>query len=147
MRQTYSFLDVNAAIVGPGGAFSLGQGAGPSEEGIDIEPTEDINTMQIGADGYGQHSLSANKSGKIIVRILKQSPVNNLLQLMYNFQTAAGANHGQNTITLVNTTSGDVITCQMSAFKKAPKLTYAKVAGYNEWEFESLTINRTLGNS
>ena len=26
--STYSFLNVNATIVGPGGAFNIGQGAG-----------------------------------------------------------------------------------------------------------------------
>ena len=43
--STYSFLDVQATIVGPGGAFSLGSGAGVAEEGISIEPTGEIDTM------------------------------------------------------------------------------------------------------
>ncbi len=52
----YSFANVAAAIVGPGGSITLGNGAGPSEEGITISYTEDKNTMTIGADGSGMHS-------------------------------------------------------------------------------------------
>ena len=53
MSNTYSFLDVNAGIVGPGGAFSLGNGAGVSDEGITVAASEDIGAMTIGADGSG----------------------------------------------------------------------------------------------
>lgn len=145
MSHTYSFLDVNAAIVGPGGAINLGSGAGNSEEGITIEPTEDINTMTVGADGTPMHSLHADKSGKITVRLLKTSPVNARLSQMYAFQTASGANHGQNTITVANSATGDVTTCQIVAFERAPTLTYAKEGGMNEWSFAAGIIDRTLG--
>src|ERR1019366_1581823 len=98
MSNTYSFLDCNASIVGPGGGFSLGQGAGVSEEGISTAATENINAMHIGADGMGMHSLHADKSGKVTVRLLKTSPTNQLLSAMYAFQTASGSAHGQNKI-------------------------------------------------
>lgn len=146
MSSTYSFLDVNAAIVGPGGAFSLGAGAGVSEEGITITPNGDISGMQIGADGNGQHSLYADKSGRINVRVLKTSPVNQLLSALYAFQTAAGSTHGQNTIAINDSQRGDVITCTQVAFAKAPDLTFAKDAGMVEWEFMAIKIERTLGS-
>ena len=57
---TYSFLDVTAAIQGPGGSINLAAGAGSAEEGITIEAMEDKNIMTIGADGAGMHSLVAN---------------------------------------------------------------------------------------
>ncbi len=146
MSQTYSFLDVKAAIVGPGGGFSLGSGAGNAEEGISITPTGDIGGMLIGADGSGQHSLYADKSGRVVVRLLKTSPVNQLLSAMYAFQTASGAAYGQNTITINDSQRGDVITCGQVAFAKAPDLTYAKEGGTNEWEFNAVRIERTLGS-
>lgn len=146
MGAVYSFLDVTAAIVGPGGAFSLGSGAGVAEEGITIDPSTEIDGMQIGADGSGQHSLHADKSGKVTVRVLKTSPVNKLLSNMYNFQTASAASHGQNTITITDVARGDVITCQQVAFAKAPNLAYGKEAGTNDWEFNAITIDRTLGS-
>ncbi len=142
---TYSFLDTSAAIVGPGGAINLGQGAATSEEGITIEPSGDIDTMTIGADGTPMHSLHADKSGSIIVRLLKTSPTNQKLSLMYALQTASASTHGQNTITLANSNTQDVITCQQVAFKKAPSLTYAKEGGMNEWAFSAGIIDRTLG--
>jgi hypothetical protein len=146
MGAVYSFLDVQAAIVGPGGAFSLGSGSGASEEGISIDPSGEISGMQIGADGTGQHSLYADKSGKVTVRVLKTSPINKLLSGLYNFQTASAASHGQNTITITDVVRGDVITCRQCAFAKAPNLVYGKDAGTNDWEFNAISIDRTLGS-
>lgn len=145
MSGTYSFLEVNAAIVGPGGAFSLGSGAGAAEEGISISPTGDIGGMMIGADGQGQHNLYADKSGRVVVRLLKTSPVNQLLSAMYALQTASAAAYGQNTITINDALRGDVITCQQVAFAKAPDLAYAKDGPPVEWEFNAVRIERTLG--
>lgn len=144
--NVYSFLNVAAALVGPGGVINLGNGAAASEEGISIEASEDINTMQVGADGNGQHSLHGNKSGRVTVRLLKTSPVNQLLSQMYAVQTASAALHGQNTLTITDSIRGDVVTCRQVAFKKAPALTYAKEAGFNEWEFDAIKIDRTLGS-
>lgn len=146
MSNVYSFLDVHAAIVGPGGAFSLGQGAGVAEEGITVTPTGEIDVMQIGSDGLGQHSLIADKSGTITVRLLKTSPANLLLSALLAFQRTSSSAWGQNTITLNDSSRGDVITCTQCAFSKVPDLTYAKEAGVNEWEFKSIRIEPTLGS-
>ena len=143
--STYSFLSVNCSIVGPGGSINLGQGAGASEEGITIEPSEDIDSMVIGADGTPMHSLHANKSGSASVRLLKTSPINQQLMLLYVFQTSNPANHGQNTITLSDNNLGDLVTCRNVAFKRAPNLVYGKEAGMNEWAFTVGQIDRTLG--
>lgn len=142
--DTYSFLDINAALVGPGGAVSLGSGSGATEEGIDIEATSEIDTMTIGADGEGMHTLHGDKSGRITIRLLKTSPINALLNAMYVFQTSSGATHGQNTLTLVDSNRGDVVTGQQVAFVKAPSLKYGKEAGLNEWMFSAVKIDRTL---
>lgn len=142
---TYSFLNVVAAIVGPGGGFGLGSGSGNAEEGITIEPSEEIDTMTVGADGKVMHNLIANKSGKITVRLLKTSPVNAQLSAMLAFQRASAANHGQNTVTIANNFTGDTVTCQQLAFAKVPTLTYAKEGGFNEWEFNAGVIDMGLG--
>lgn len=143
---TYSFLSVLAGLVGPGGVVNLGAGAATAEEGIETDPAGDVNTMQIGADGKGQHSLHGDQSGTVTVRLLKTSPVNELLQNMYNAQTANPALHGINTLTIVDKNRGDVITCSQMAFKKKPKITYAKDAGMNEWMFDAIRIDQTLGS-
>lgn len=145
MSQTYSFLDVNAAITGPGGAFSLGNGSGVSEEGISIAANEDIGNMHIGADGSGMHSLHADKSGKVTVRMLKTSPTNQQLSSLYAFQTASGASYGQNTIVITDKSRGDVITCENCGFARAPDVNYAKDGGVLEWVFNSTRITRSLG--
>lgn len=142
---TYSFLDVNAAIVGPGGGFALGAGAGVAEEGITIEPVAEVDAMTIGADGSGMHSLIANQAGKVTVRFLKNSPTNALLQAMLAFQRTAGSNHGQNTISIVNKNTGDAITLQQAAFAKQPTINYAKEGDMIVWEFNAIILNVGLG--
>lgn len=146
MSSTYSFLDVGASIVGPGGAFSLGNGAAVAEEGITFVPTGDKSGMTIGADGAGMHSLYADKSGVATVRLLKNSPTNTLLSRLFNFQTASGATHGQNTITLNDKSRGDIVAATQVAFKKVPDLTYAKEADIVEWQFDYVKLDFNLGS-
>ncbi|KAA2237671.1 phage protein [Salinarimonas soli] len=143
---TYSFLDVQAAIVGPGGSFSLsGEEAGVAEEGITITMLEDKNTMQVGAGGGGQHSLHGGRAGTVAVTLLKTSPVNALLSEMYNFQTMSSALHGQNTIVVRNPVRGDEASARLAAFKKLPDNVNQKVAGTNTWMFDAIFIDQRLG--
>lgn len=145
MSTTYSFKDVQAAITGPGGVINLGDGSGASDEGITIDPSADVDIMTMGADGSGQHSLVADKSGRLVVRLLKTSPTNALLSAMLAFQRSSAAQHGQNTITIVDSNRGDVITARQAAFAKQPPLQYGKEAGMVEWEFNAVQIDVTLG--
>lgn len=142
---TYSFLDINAAMTGPGGSINLGAGAAVAEEGITIEAVEDKSIMTIGADGNGMHSLVASEASTVTVRLLKTSPVNNQLMEMYKVDTSSSANHGRNTITVRNSATGDNITLQQVAFKKRPSITYAKEAGINEWTFDAIKTSTVLG--
>lgn len=144
--STYSFLDVQASITGPGGSFQIGSGAGAAEEGITVADTEDRNTMTIGADGEGMHSLHAGKSGSVTVRLLKTSPVNAQLEALFNSQSQSSAAWGQNVITINDIARGDVITCRQVAFTKRPDLVYAKAGNANEWTFSAIKIDRVLGS-
>lgn len=142
--STYSFLDVNATLVGPTGTVNLGNGAATSEEGISIDMAGDKNTMLIGADGEGMHSLHADKSGTVTVRLLKTSPTNAILQAMYDAQTASSALHGQNLITVSNV-AGDVTTARSCAFKRKPAISYRKDGDILEWVWDSIKIDTILG--
>ncbi|CAK8737758.1 hypothetical protein SODG_001487 [Sodalis praecaptivus] len=68
---TYSFMDVSASMTGPTGVIDLGYGSANAEEGIVVAMTEAKNTMTLGADGEGMHSLHAGKSGTITINLLK----------------------------------------------------------------------------
>lgn len=144
--QTYSFLDVQATLVGPGGAIILGSGAGAAEEGISVEPTSELGTMTVGADGATMHTLHADKSGRVTIRLLKTSPTNALLSAMMAFQRTSGAVYGQNTLVINDTNRGDVVTCRQVAFAKAPPLQFAKEAGVVEWSFNAGIIDPTLAS-
>ncbi len=145
MQGVYSFLNVNAAIAGPGGAANLASGAAVAEEGITIEAAEDKNVMTIGADGSGQHSLVASDARTVTIRLLKTSPINAILQAMYNIQSSSSSLWGRNVITIGDTGAGDAIALQGCAFKKQVALTYAKEGGMNEWVFDVIKGDAILG--
>ncbi len=143
--STYSFQDVQATLVGPTGVINLGYGAAVADEGISIDMAGDKNTMLIGADGEGMHSLHADKSGTVTVRLLQTSPTNAKLQAMYDAQTLSSALHGQNLISVTNPASGDVTTARSCAFKKKPSVNYRKDGSIIEWVFDSIKIDTILG--
>jgi hypothetical protein len=143
--MVYSFLNVNCSIEGPGGIFNLAAGAAAAEEGITIEASEDKNVMTIGADGKGQHSLIASDACTLTVRLLKTSPLNAALMVMYDLQSASSAVWGQNVFTIVDTGRNDYTVIQSAAFKKKPTITYAKEAGMMEWTFDGIKANSLLG--
>lgn len=143
--STYSFLDTQATISGPGGSFNIGSGAAVAKEGITIEPAGDKNTMTIAADGAGMHSLHADKSGSITVRLLKTSPVNAQLMAMYNLQQTSAALWGQNVIEINNPVIGENNGCRGVAFKKKPTIVYAEEGQLNEWTFDVIAIDSILG--
>lgn len=146
MSNTYSFKDVNATLVGPGGFINLGDGSAASEEGITLSPSGDQGGMMVGADGAGVHSLYAATDGTIIARFLKNSPTNQLLSAMFAFQKASSASWGGNTLVVADKQRGDVWTCTQVAFKKRPDVTYAKDADVIEWEFNAIRMEMTLGS-
>lgn len=143
---TYSFLSVTAAIVGPGGGFTIGgDGTASADEGITVEMIEDKNTMTVGADGSVMHSLHGGKAGTATIRLLKTSPTNALLQGLYVVQTADALLHGQNVIMVSDLARGDVVACREVAFKRAPALNYGKEGGINEWVFDVGKVDTILG--
>ena len=144
---TYSFMDVQAAITGPGGSFNLGYGSSNSEEGITVTMVEDKNIMVTGADGSPMHSLRAGRSGQFTIHLLKTSPTNALLSQLYNTQTISSALHGKNVITIRNLASDDVITGAQCAFKKLPDITYAKDATMMNWVFDVGISTTVLGSN
>lgn len=144
--NVYSFLNFQAAITGPGGSVNIGNGSGASEEGMTFSPTGERSTMQIGADGSGQHSLHADKSAKITLRMLKTSPANLVLMAMANQQWSDASLHGRNVISATDTQRGDSITCTGVGFTKVPDMTYAKEAGTVDWEFMAIQMDQFLGS-
>lgn len=144
--MVYSFLNIAAAIAGPGGKLNLAAGAAVAEEGITIEPVEDKNVMTIGADGKGQHSLIASDACTVTVRLLKTSPLNAALMIMYNLQSASSALWGLNVFTVVDSGRNDYTVIQGCAFKKKPTISYAKEGGMMEWAFDGIAANSILGS-
>ena len=142
---TYSFIDVTCSIIGVGGAITLGNESGSSEEGISIEMEADKNNMATGADGSWMHSLHAANAGTVTVRLLKTSNQNALLMAMYNAQRISSSLWGKNVITLVQSNADDAIVCAGCAFVRQPNLEYATDGGIVTWTFHSGKITGMLG--
>jgi hypothetical protein len=134
------------AIVGPGGSFNLGTGAGVAEEGITVTMVEDKATMTVGADGFVMYSLHAGKSGTFTIRLQKTSPTNQMLAQLYAAQSVTSALYGQNTITINDPVRGDNITGQQCGFSRLPTVTYAKEGGMIEWAFHVGVVDMVLGS-
>lgn len=143
--STYSFIDVSASLTGPTGVIDLGYGSANSEEGITVTMTEAKNTMTTGADGEVMHSLHAGKSGTITVNLLKTSPQNKKLSLMYNAQSLSSSLWGNNVIVMRNKASGDIVTARAVAFQRQPDWNNPKVAGTVAWVFDCGKIDEILG--
>lgn len=143
---TYSFQDVQATIVGPGGAFSLGSSQAVANEGISVEFVGDRNTMTTGAGVEVMHSLHAAQPATFTVRLMKTSAVNALLGIMYDLQTSSSALWGVNTIMVSDTARGDVATGWNCAFQKFPNNTYATEGNVLEWVFQAGRAFELLGD-
>lgn len=143
--STYSFIDVSASLTGPTGSIDLGYGSANSEEGITVVMAEAKNTMTVGVGGEVMHSLHAGKSDAITVTLLKTSPVNKKLSLMYNAQSQSSATWGNNVIVVRNKVSGDISTARSCAFQKQPDHANAKVGNTVSWVFDCGKIDQLLG--
>lgn len=142
---TYAFTDSHVSIVGPGGNFSVSEG-GIAEEGISFDMAEDKNIMTMGADGQGMHNLVASDAAECVIRLLKGSPVNAQLDNMYNFQKSKGGLfHGSNVIKVTQSTSGDNFSGIGGAFKRRPRIVYAKSGGMMEWPIQLISFNGKIG--
>lgn len=142
---TYSFLSVTASLTGATGSVDLSYGASIAKEGITVTPTGSRNTMTVGSDGEVMHSLKADKSGTVTVRLLKTSPQNKKLMSMFNSQQLSTSAWGNNVITIRQRDANDMIVCRSVAFQNIPTITYAEEGGLMEWTFDCGKIDGILG--
>lgn len=141
---TYSFLNVQASLVGPGGNANIGAGSGSAEEGITISMAEEKGDTKVGADGQLMQSLRASNLGRMSVRLLKTSPANAVLMAMYNLQKISAGLWGQNVIRIADVQRGDVHLGMQMAFTKLPDIVYSKDGNMNEWTFVGV-VEEMLG--
>ena len=142
---TYSFMDVTASLTGPTGVVDLGYGAAIAKEGITVSLANSRNTMTVGADGEGMHSLKADKSGTVTVRVLQTSSVNAKLQAIYNAQALSSSLWGNNVITIRNKANSETTVCRSCAFQKQGDITYSEEGQMREWVFDCVKIDTVTG--
>lgn len=140
----YSFLSVQAAIVGPGLNAQIGSSSGAAKEGLSTEWDEDKATVTTGADGTIMNSLKASMTGRITIRLLKTSPLNAVLMNAFNFQRVNAANWGQNVINVNDVARGDVVTGRSMSFVRGPNNVWAEEGNILEWSFIGI-VNEILG--
>ncbi len=142
---TYSFSEITATLTGAAGLINLGSGSANTKEGITIALAQDRNQMTVGADGEYMHSLRCDKSGQVTVRLLLTSPINALLQVMYDAQALAPSAWGNNVLVIINKGNLETTTCRGVAFKKQPDITYDENGAYREWAFDCGKIDTISG--
>jgi hypothetical protein len=142
--STYSFLNVQASIIGPGLVAQLGASAGAAKEGLSTEFDEDKTTVTTGADGAIMTSLRASQTGRIIVRLLKTSPYNAVLSNAFNFQRVSAINWGNNLVRIVDKARGDVVTGRQMSFVRYPSNTWGEDGNTLEWTLMGI-VNEILG--
>ena len=142
---TYSFQDCKVTLVATGVMINVGAGAGVAKEGIEFNPVGEKNTMTIAADGEGMHSLRADKSGNVIIRLLKTSPANAKLMAAYDLQAMSSTLWGTNLIRASNSAVGDLHVARGCAFKRKPNMKNAEDADIVEWHFDAIKIDSILG--
>lgn len=143
---TYSFLDVTASLSGPTGVIDLGFGSGNAKEGITVSLANARNAMTVSADGEVMHSLKADASGTVTVRLLYTSAANAALQAMYDAQALSSSLWGNNIITIRNKGNNEITTCRSVAFQKQPDRNYAEEGQIVEWVFDCGKINTISGS-
>lgn len=143
--STYSFQDVNATIVGPGGAFSLGSDQAVANEGISVEFVGDKNTMTTGAGSEVMHSLHASRAATFTVRLMKTSPTNALLSAMYELQASSSSLWGTNTLMVSDVGRGDIATGLQAAFTKFPNNQWGTEGNTLDWVFHVGKAHEFLG--
>ena len=144
--STYSFLDVSATLAGPTGVIDLGYGAAASKEGISFEYSQPRNNKTVGADGEIMHSLRADKSGTMTVRLLYTSPANAKLKAMFNAQSLSSSLWGNNVLTVINKGNLDTIVARSVAFQGLPSQTFSEDGqGVLEWTFDCGKIDTLSG--
>lgn len=152
---TYSFMDVQAVISGPGvdnmtiggPQILAGPQAASGEEGVTITLTEETNTQMIGADGSVMNSLHASRASTAVFRLLKTSPQNKALMRIYNYQRVQSSLWGRNTITIRDVARGDEYTLHGCSFVRFPANSYAKTGNTLEWEFACSLTDALLGDA
>jgi hypothetical protein len=140
----YSFLNVQATIIGPNLNAIIGSSAGVAKEGISFAYDEDKASVQTGADGAIMTSLHAGQTATITVRLLKTSPTNAVLNQAFNFQRQSAANAGQNYMRIVDKVRGDVASGRQMTFVKHPDNEWSEEGNILVWTFRGIG-NETLG--
>lgn len=140
-KSVYSFLDVHCTIASVAGVIDVGSGNGNAQEGITIQRNNDKATMTIGADGSGMHNLMGDKSGRITIRLLKTSPTNKRLTVLYNAETLSSNVYGQGVITVTNSHTGETHTATGVGIARFPDSNNATEGGIQEWVFNCIEID------
>lgn len=97
---------------------------------IEVEFDEDERSKHIGTDGEGRHVKSANKSGKITIRLADYSPTNAVLTTLDTLDVPFP-------ITIIDKTSnGALFFAESCAIIKPPNFVRGKEASENEWPIQ-----------
>lgn len=112
---------------------------------IGVEQTSDAFSMQIGGDGEGARTASADESGNVKLTLMQTSASNDFLSQQLAKDRLTNLNTGP---LFVKDASGRTLVAAQEAWiKKSANVEFGKEASAREWTFESAKIEQFVGGN
>ncbi len=145
--KAYSFLNTTVVVGMPPALPALPvTGWAEGDDVIQIKRLEDAISHKIGADGKMAISVSANKSGSFMFKLMQTSPSNKVLAAMSALQGNGPPGFGAITVLFQDTYRQDRGTAVAGYIVKPADMT--RGAGINEveWEIRVERLDMLLGD-
>ena len=126
----YSFSAVAFNIDG-----RLVTGFAEDDDCIMIEPTTELGTAKVGADGSSILSITADQSANVTIKLLPNSPFNAYLQQKVDRMRAGALTGISFPIGFTDLSSRESGGCTQATVSKIPNVTRGPQADTREWRF------------
>lgn len=113
----------------------IGTGFADGDDVVSFEMNEDAWALSMGADGEGTRSKSNNNSGRLTVKLAKESPFNAVLMGFYKADQLSNA--GAVPMLFKDGSGNTLHSCEQMWITKIPTDAHGRAPGDMEWVLES----------
>lgn len=124
----YSFRNVAFTIDG-----ALVTNFDEGDDCITIEPTSDLATAKVGADGGSVLSVTADQTATVTIRLLQNSPMNRFLENKVKRMRSAALTGREFAIGFTDLSSGETGGCTQASVMREPTITRGVNSNNLEW--------------
>ncbi len=98
---------------------------------VEINPSNDLSTMQVGADGEVARSISSNKTCEVVITLQQTSPSNDVLSGMIEIDSLTGGVLFP--ISVLDLRGRTVFLASQCWISKRPSITFGQEVGDRAW--------------